>query len=121
MFSGSTPTPHPARRTNAPRFRLTALDRLAALCGTASRADALAHLVGLVRDSNAALWGSLPARGIFGVPSFVIDGEVFWGADAIGFGRHGGLRMSGVKGRRSRQPAIADAHDERQVTMRSRV
>jgi 2-hydroxychromene-2-carboxylate isomerase len=25
------------------------------------------------------------ARGIFGVPSFVADGEVFWGADAIGF------------------------------------
>jgi 2-hydroxychromene-2-carboxylate isomerase len=25
------------------------------------------------------------AQGIFGVPSFVVDGEVFWGADAIGF------------------------------------
>jgi 2-hydroxychromene-2-carboxylate isomerase len=25
------------------------------------------------------------ARGVFGVPSFVIDGEVFWGADAIEF------------------------------------
>lgn len=25
------------------------------------------------------------ARGVFGVPSFVTDGEVFWGADAIGF------------------------------------
>lgn len=25
------------------------------------------------------------ARGVFGVPSFVVDGEVFWGADAIGF------------------------------------
>jgi 2-hydroxychromene-2-carboxylate isomerase len=24
-------------------------------------------------------------RGVFGVPSFVLDGEVFWGADAIGF------------------------------------
>jgi 2-hydroxychromene-2-carboxylate isomerase len=24
-------------------------------------------------------------RGVFGVPSFVIDGEVFWGADAIDF------------------------------------
>ncbi len=23
--------------------------------------------------------------GVFGVPSFVVDGEVFWGADAIGF------------------------------------
>jgi 2-hydroxychromene-2-carboxylate isomerase len=25
------------------------------------------------------------ARGVFGVPSFVVDGEVFWGADSIGF------------------------------------
>ena len=25
------------------------------------------------------------ARGVFGVPSFVVDGEVFWGADAIDF------------------------------------
>jgi 2-hydroxychromene-2-carboxylate isomerase len=25
------------------------------------------------------------ARGVFGVPSFVVDGEVFWGADAIVF------------------------------------
>jgi 2-hydroxychromene-2-carboxylate isomerase len=25
------------------------------------------------------------ARGVFGVPSFVADDEVFWGADAIGF------------------------------------
>jgi 2-hydroxychromene-2-carboxylate isomerase len=26
-------------------------------------------------------------RGVFGVPSLVIDGEVFWGADAIDFAR----------------------------------
>jgi 2-hydroxychromene-2-carboxylate isomerase len=25
------------------------------------------------------------ARGVFGVPSFVVDGELFWGADAIDF------------------------------------
>jgi 2-hydroxychromene-2-carboxylate isomerase len=25
------------------------------------------------------------ARGVFGVPSYVVDGEVFWGADAIDF------------------------------------
>ena len=25
------------------------------------------------------------ARGVFGVPSFVVDGEVFWGADAMDF------------------------------------
>jgi 2-hydroxychromene-2-carboxylate isomerase len=27
------------------------------------------------------------ARGIFGVPSFVIDGEVFWGADSVDFAK----------------------------------
>jgi 2-hydroxychromene-2-carboxylate isomerase len=27
------------------------------------------------------------ARGVFGVPTFVIDGEVFWGADSIDFAR----------------------------------
>jgi 2-hydroxychromene-2-carboxylate isomerase len=25
------------------------------------------------------------ARGVFGVPTFVVDGEVFWGADAVDF------------------------------------
>lgn len=27
------------------------------------------------------------ARGVFGVPSFVIDGEVFWGADSLAFAK----------------------------------
>jgi 2-hydroxychromene-2-carboxylate isomerase len=27
------------------------------------------------------------ARGVFGVPTFVVDGEVFWGADAVDFVR----------------------------------
>jgi hypothetical protein len=26
-------------------------------------------------------------RGVFGVPSLVVDGEVFWGADAIDFAK----------------------------------
>ena len=25
------------------------------------------------------------ARGVFGVPSFVAEGEIFWGADAVDF------------------------------------
>jgi 2-hydroxychromene-2-carboxylate isomerase len=29
--------------------------------------------------------GEAAARGVFGVPSFVADGEVFWGADSIEF------------------------------------
>jgi 2-hydroxychromene-2-carboxylate isomerase len=35
---------------------------------------------GLRRNTEAAA-----ARGVFGVPSFVVDGEVFWGADSIDF------------------------------------
>jgi hypothetical protein len=27
------------------------------------------------------------ARGVFGVPSWVIDGEVFWGADSVEFAK----------------------------------
>jgi 2-hydroxychromene-2-carboxylate isomerase len=34
----------------------------------------------LRRNTDEAL-----ARGVFGVPSFVADGEVFWGADAVDF------------------------------------
>lgn len=35
---------------------------------------------GLRRNTEEAA-----ARGVFGVPSFVVDGEVFWGADALEF------------------------------------
>ncbi|WP_171468978.1 DUF429 domain-containing protein [Frigoriglobus tundricola] len=37
--------------------RLVSLRSLTAICGTAERADALAHLVGMVRESEDALWG----------------------------------------------------------------
>ncbi len=40
-----------------PAFALAALDRLEALAGTAARGPALAHLVGMVLESDAALWG----------------------------------------------------------------
>lgn len=39
-------------------------------------------------DVKAALRSSTEEavrRGVFGVPSFVVDGEVFWGADAVDF------------------------------------
>jgi 2-hydroxychromene-2-carboxylate isomerase len=36
--------------------------------------------VGLRKNTEEAA-----ARGVFGVPSFAVDGEVFWGADSIGF------------------------------------
>ena len=38
-----------------------------------------------VKDPLRANTEEAAARGVFGVPSFVIDGEVFWGADAIEF------------------------------------
>ena len=38
-----------------------------------------------VKDSLRKNTEEAAARGVFGVPSFVIDGEVFWGADAVDF------------------------------------
>lgn len=39
----------------------------------------------LVKDSLRQNTEEAAARGVFGVPSFVADGEVFWGADALDF------------------------------------
>jgi predicted DsbA family dithiol-disulfide isomerase len=39
----------------------------------------------VVKDDLRRNTEEAAARGVFGVPSFVIDGEVFWGADAIDF------------------------------------
>jgi 2-hydroxychromene-2-carboxylate isomerase len=38
-----------------------------------------------VKDALRKNTEEAAARGVFGVPSFVIDGEVFWGADALDF------------------------------------
>ena len=38
-----------------------------------------------VKDALRRNTEEAAARGVFGVPSFVADGEVFWGADALGF------------------------------------
>ena len=37
------------------------------------------------KDALRANTEEAAARGVFGVPSFVIDGEVFWGADSLEF------------------------------------
>jgi 2-hydroxychromene-2-carboxylate isomerase len=37
------------------------------------------------KDALRANTDEAAARGVFGVPSFVVDGEVFWGADALDF------------------------------------
>lgn len=38
-----------------------------------------------IKDSLRKNTDEAAARGVFGVPAFVVDGEVFWGADSIGF------------------------------------
>ena len=38
-----------------------------------------------VKDDLRRSTDEAAARGVFGVPSFVVDGEVFWGADSISF------------------------------------
>ena len=37
------------------------------------------------REPLQAQTAAAASRGVFGVPSFVVDGEVFWGADSLGF------------------------------------
>ena len=76
-----------------PSYRLTALSRLETLCGTAERGPALAHLAGLVAESDAALWAmDFP----FGLPVEVMRPGARWpdqlaflhgfGEDAYGVG-----------------------------------
>ncbi|WID94734.1 2-hydroxychromene-2-carboxylate isomerase [Bosea vestrisii] len=57
---------------------------LAAVAEAAGRPDALA-LIGEqeVKDRLRQATEEAVAAGVFGVPSLVIDGEVFWGADAM--------------------------------------
>ncbi|MGH8668266.1 MAG: DsbA family protein [Burkholderiales bacterium] len=38
-----------------------------------------------IKDALRKNTDEAAARGVFGVPSFVVDGEVFWGADAVDF------------------------------------
>ena len=62
--------------------------------GDPQRARALAMQLGVdpavlddpaVKERLRAETDGAVARGVFGVPSLVIDGEVFWGADALDF------------------------------------
>ena len=62
-------------RKKAPPYRLTALSRLETLCGTAERGPALAHLAGLIAESDAALWAmDFP----FGLPVEVMKAGARW-------------------------------------------
>jgi 2-hydroxychromene-2-carboxylate isomerase len=56
--------------------------RFSALC-TEIRVDPARHPE--VKDRLRANTEEAAARGVFGVPSLVIDGEVFWGADSMAF------------------------------------
>jgi len=38
-----------------------------------------------VKDQLRTNTEQAAAQGVFGVPTFVVDGELFWGADAVGF------------------------------------
>jgi hypothetical protein len=60
-----------------PPYRLTGLSCLEKLCGTAERAPALAHLVGLIAESRQALWAlDFP----FGLPVEVVEPRARWAA-----------------------------------------
>jgi 2-hydroxychromene-2-carboxylate isomerase len=41
------------------------------------------YLAGPGRVDYAAIVATAEERGVFGVPSFLLDGELFWGADRI--------------------------------------
>lgn len=57
-------------------------DRFASLCAQLKIAPArLSEAKDILRKNTE----EAAARGVFGVPSFVVDGEVFWGADSIEF------------------------------------
>lgn len=69
-----------------PGLALTSLASLTSLCGTAERAVALRHLVGLVLDSDRALWGcDFP----FGLPVELFPADTPW-ADQFDFLREWG-------------------------------
>lgn len=56
--------------------------RFAALCTELGVAqDRLSDMKEALRRNTE----EAAARGVFGVPSFVVDGEVFWGADSLSF------------------------------------
>jgi len=56
--------------------------RFAALCAELGVTE---ERLGEVKDQLRLNTEEAAARGVFGVPSFVVDGEVFWGADSIEF------------------------------------
>jgi 2-hydroxychromene-2-carboxylate isomerase len=58
--------------------------RFAALCGELKIEQTR---LGDVKDLLRKNTDEAIARAVFGVPSFVINGEVFWGADSIGFAK----------------------------------
>jgi 2-hydroxychromene-2-carboxylate isomerase len=58
--------------------------RFSALCRELGVADA-ALASSAVKDQLRKNTEDAAKGGVFGVPTFVVDGELFWGADAVGF------------------------------------
>jgi len=58
--------------------------RFAALC---RELQVTPEMISAAKDGLRKNTEEAAARGVFGVPSFVLDGEVFWGADAVDFAR----------------------------------
>jgi len=59
-----------------------ALDALLRECG-ADAPGAAAYLLGEGRQHVAAIQAAAEAQGVFGVPSYVVDGELFWGREHL--------------------------------------
>lgn len=59
----------------------------AALAEAGGRADLAAFAEAGGRQQLAALQTEAEAQGVFGVPGFVVDGELFWGHDRLDFVR----------------------------------
>lgn len=93
LSGGRHPPEFFTSKSSRPPLKLVSLDRLEALCGTAARAPALAHLVDLVLASEAAVWGfdfpfGLPVE-LFPAGAGWADQHAFladWGEDAYGCG-----------------------------------
>ncbi len=57
-------------------------ERFSVLCAALGVEEAK---LGEAKDQLRVNTEEAAARGVFGVPSFVVDGEVFWGADSVDF------------------------------------
>jgi 2-hydroxychromene-2-carboxylate isomerase len=55
----------------------------AALTEAGAEATAFAAQAPALRDQVAVISRAAEERGVFGVPSFIVDGELFWGSEHL--------------------------------------